>query len=336
MRRLRERRPASFFRGGELPRLLTMVGMLGVLFLIMQRARDPNTWSWFANDDSIAQKPVDSVAQQPPESIPAEPAAEAAPLPAGPTDTDPEEQEAAREELSAVTDRAPLAADEMPAYWRLWAWQSRQSIADLQKRADKNVTFRDLWNEPDRYRGKLVELRVHLRRTIKVDNVAANDLGVTSLHEVFGWNSGSQPNWFWMVVGELPPGMSSGENIYEEATFIGYFLKLLPYEDREGHTRATPLLIGRLIWHPAPSRPLAASDEWRWTWYLAAGLLALFALRWGLVLWARKRPARAFEETIGSADDRAVESWLSGEEHPPTEDAGNADQESPIDDGDRK
>ena len=90
-----------------------MVGMLGVLFLIMQRARDPNTWSWFAE--------VDSVAQNPPESIPAEPAGEAAPLPAGPTDSDPQEQDAAREELSAITDRAPLAADEMPAYWRLWA-----------------------------------------------------------------------------------------------------------------------------------------------------------------------------------------------------------------------
>src|SRR5947199_4340524 len=54
---------------------------------------------------------------------------------------------------------------------------------------------------------------------------------------------------------------SLGQNIYEEATFVGYFLKLLPYEDHQGKTLATPLLIGRLIWHPLAANPLARSDE---------------------------------------------------------------------------
>ncbi len=306
MRRLHDRRPATFFRGAEFARLLTLVAMLGVLFMLMQRAGDPQTWKWFAPDDTVAQAP------SLPERLPPKSSAPRV----GPTDSDPLEQDAAREELAAIADRVPLAADEMPAYWRLWAWQSRQTAVELQKRADKKVTFRDLWNEPKRYRGKLVEFPVHLRRTLTVDDVAQNDLGVQKLYEVFGWNTSSQPNWYWMVVGDLPPSMPSGDNVYEEATFVGYFLKLLPYEDHEGHTRATPLLIGRLIWHPTPSNPLAGRDDWQWTWYLAAALLSLFVIRWGLVLWGRTRIAPSMEESVGSADDQAVEAWLTSDSGP--------------------
>jgi hypothetical protein len=36
------------FAGSELPRLMTMIVMLGVIFMLITRARIPSTWSWFA------------------------------------------------------------------------------------------------------------------------------------------------------------------------------------------------------------------------------------------------------------------------------------------------
>src|SRR6478752_5418576 len=43
MRRLHDRRPATLFRGAELPRLMTMIVMLGVIIMLMTRFKDPAT-----------------------------------------------------------------------------------------------------------------------------------------------------------------------------------------------------------------------------------------------------------------------------------------------------
>jgi hypothetical protein len=284
--------------------------MLGVLVMLMQWARDPKTWRWIAPDDEVAQA-------EPEIDVPP-PIEEKSPIDdvriaAGPTDLDPAERESAREEFQAVADKAPLAPEEMPAYWRLMAWTLHQSTAEMRKRAEQDVTYQDLWNQPDKWRGKLIELPLHLQRTITVNDPVENELGLKTLYEAWGWNSNSQPYTYWLILPELPPGMPRGENVLEEATFVGYFFKLIPYEDRQGKQRATPLVIGRLVWHPAPDNPLARRDEWTWTWYVAAALLALFALRWGLALWGRiaRGPSDA---PAAAGQDAAVESWLAGED----------------------
>ena len=170
----------------------------------------------------------------------------------------------------------------------LWAWHRGHRLL-ISAACGQSL---EIWEQaPDRYRGKLVELRVHLRLAIIIDNVAANDLGVTSLHEVFGWNSGSQ-QLVLDGVDELPsmPGQHT-----RGSTFVGYFLKLLPYEDREAHPRAA--VDWPLDRHPAPRRVVVAR-QWTWTWY-GGGLIALFALRWG---WCSgpARPARHSEPSAQS------------------------------------
>jgi hypothetical protein len=301
MRRFRDRRPTTLFRGSELPRLLTMVVMLGVLWLLVDRAADPNTWRWIAPGEPAAP----GVARTPDQVTDDRPSE-------GPTDEDTLEQDAAGEEFQAVTDKAPLAKEEMPAYWRLMAWQEHQSTSELQRRSKKSVTYSQLFHDPESWRGKLVEIPMHLRRTARVDNVTANPLNLKTMYEVWGWTSDSQPYWYWLVCPQLPPGMPQGQSIYEEATFVGYFLKLLSYEDHQGKQLATPLLIGRLVWHPEPANPLARRDEWTWPWLAAIGLAAIFLVRWGVHFSLRRRNAKALEGNTRSVDDAAVESWLEG------------------------
>jgi len=308
MRRIRDRRPSTLFRGSELPRLLTLVVMLGVLFLLVGRARDPGMWRWFA-PDAGTERPgaakADRAQDNRDDVVAADPDAR------GPTDEDADQRDEAREEFEAVTDKAPLSKEEMPAYWRLMEWQQHQSLAPMRARAQHDVTFKQLWQQPEKWRGRLVEIPVHLRQTAKVEDLAENALGLKTLDEVWGWNTDSQPYWYWLVCPRLPPAMPSGRNIYEEATFVGYFLKLLPYEDHQGKTLATPLLIGRLVWHPAASNSLVGSDEWGWPWWLAAATIAsLLVARWGLLkVIARKRAARG-PTWQQSGDQQTVDSWL--------------------------
>jgi hypothetical protein len=311
MRRVRERRPSTLFRGGEMPRLLTMIVMLGVLVLLFDRARDQNTWRWLAPD---APNPPATAPEAPESDTGADDAADGpAVAGSGLTDEDPQQLDAAREEFQAVTDKAPLAKEEMPAYWRLMEWQQTQSIKQLQKRATAGVTFREFWNEPQKWRGKLVQVSVHLRQTAKVDDAADNALGLKTIYEVWGWNSDSQPYCYWLVCPQLPPGMPSGSRIQEEGTFVGYFLKLLPYEDHLGKTSAIPLLIGQLVWHPMPNNSLVRSDDWTWEWLLAGGLAALFVARWVLA-FADRRRARATPGRLHPDDGPSVEAWLDGAE----------------------
>ena len=123
-----------------------------------------------------------------------------------------------------------------------------------------------------------MQIPLHLNRTADVNDLADNELGLQSMHEVWGWNSDSQPYWYWLVVPELPPGMPKGD-IQEEATFVGYFLKLLPYEDHRGKSLATPLLIGRLIWHPSAARS-AESQAWSWEWLALGAVVVLLGCAW--------------------------------------------------------
>jgi hypothetical protein len=321
MRRVRDRRPSTLFRGGELTRLATLGVMLGVLVLLISRARDPNTWRWLAPDaaEESSGESKAKASESRDEVVASDPAA------SGQTDRDAEERDAAREEFQAISDKTPLAKEEMPAYWRLMAWQQHESLKELRSRAKKDITFNQLWQQPQKWRGRLLEIPVHLRQTAAVEDLADNALGMQSMHEVWGWNSDSQPYWFWLVCPRLPPGMPVGGNIYEEATFVGYFLKLIPYEDHQGISRATPLLIGRLIWHPVADNPLARSDEWTWPWLVAGVLAVLFAARWGLRLAGQRTKVRAGRTPSALADDQTVAAWLEQAKDEPLDDHDELD-----------
>ena len=322
MRRTRDRRPASLFRGAELPRLMTMVVMLGVLFLLFDLARDQRTWRWIA-PGALAEAPAAEAADR--LAISADDGAHG-----GLTDLDSLERDAAREEFGAVTDKTPLGKEEMPAYWRLMAWEQHQSTAELRQRAAKDVSFRELWQQPDKWRGRLVELPLHLGRTAKVEELADNELGMKTLYEVWGWNSNSQPYWYWLVCPNLPPGMPEGA-IQEEVTFVGYFLKLIPYEDHQGKTLAAPLLIGTLVWHPIANGAPESRDDWtRWAYPVVIVVGVLVVLQaWMSVAWRRRKAALQRALQWGS-NDRTVESWLDhAEEAVDADIAASGGHESP-------
>ena len=181
--------------------------------------------------------------------------------------------------------------------------------------------------------GGLVRIPLHLRQTAEQKDLAENSLGLTSSYEAWGWTDDSQPYFYWVVCSQFPPGMPRGKNIYAEATFVGYFLKLLPYEDHEGIQRATPLLIGKLIWHPTPDGQAANAQEWTWPWIAAGGVLILFVVRW--VVWFARAGSRSRAATDPIADLRSgdpgadggnVEDWL---EQAPDDRAANSGDHAP-------
>jgi len=272
--------------------------MLVILAMLIGRAREARNWQWLTGDGGDQTAAAAAHGQAAP--------ATAEPTPAtGPNDQDREEQEGAQEEFQAVTDRAALTAIEMPSYWRLAGWAHHSPLENLVPRARRDRTFRQFLEEPAKCRGELVRLRLHLNMVLPYD-ATENDLGVSKVYEAWGATDESRVNPYAVVFTELPPDMPTGERLSEEATFYGYFFKLIAYGAVDDKQRVAPLLIGRVVWHPLPA-PSTDSDSWSWAAMGLGGCLGAYLL-WRVAMLLGKRTRRRAD-----ADDDGgprLDAWL--------------------------
>ena len=303
MRRFEAKRGGPLFLRREWLRLVSMLCMLIVLYMMIQRARDERVWRWLANEGNgalpdVASERVASLASR--ESL--------EPLFEGPTDLDEDEAEAANELYTAISDRASLSVEEMPAYWRIWRWVRAQSLAQLRQRARRDLSLSHFLELPDKYRGQIVRLRLHLRRSLSWEiepEVKAG--GANVVYEAWGWSDES-PNFFCIVFTQPPGDMAIGPTVADEVTFYGYFLKLISYRDQQDKLRMAPLLIGRVERHaglpPAP-------NEGPWAlWMLVAGgfILLMIIMRWTRTYAFPSLPQQPPDKKAGRA---ALNQWLS-------------------------
>jgi hypothetical protein len=356
MRRNRLCPPGTLFHGNEWLRLATMIVMLGVIFLMIERSRDPNTWTWLAadtptgdvqnsppaeknglDDNNDTNKP-NSTKSPHPNPLPkgegtssidsmSETTKPASDLGlGGPSDQDPQEAEAVKEEFQAVSDGTlSIQREEMAAYHRLLKWTENQPLAEMLKRAKKDSVLTQFYQSPDKYRGQLFTLELNVRRILKY-----SDNGI-ALYEVWGWTSESR-TWLYVgVVIDLPKGMPIGPDVYENATLVGYFFKMQGYLEAGAKPHAAPLqaplFVGRLIWRPT-EKPQAQHADGFWGLFLLIAFLAFITFRWGLLLWDRIRRSPAVPAGPAKSNSKAVEDWLANtqsdnltEEDKPQEDA---------------
>ena len=197
----------------------------------------------------------------------------------------------------------------MPAYWRCLKWARAQSFAQLDQRAIHGLVYTQLWEQPDKYRGKLIRLRLHLQRILDWE-APENSAGVRRVYEAWGWTDESKSFPYVVVLSDVPKGIPLGDNLHEEGLFVGYFLKTMAYT-AYNRNRSSPLLLGRMEWLPstAPAHPIVGRRDWVWitavgipvvllivagTWYPDAPLSVRRSFR------PRRRPTRRKWKT-GSA-----------------------------------
>jgi hypothetical protein len=324
MRRYQQSPPRVFFRGNELMRLLTMVGMLGVLLLLIVRSADPHTWSWLVNDNGVVNQyetttsagdtnnnENKSGSSETNVSSQADISNAKLPITNEVADEDPEEADAAKEQFQAVLDGTEkLEIQEMFAYRRVLSWVQNQTFAEMNRRASKEAILNRFYQTPDKYRGQLFkfDLTANLIR-----NLDEKYNGV-DLYDVWG-TTGESGQWFYnCVVEDIPKEMPVGRNVYEKVTFVGYFFKLQGYQPAGAKPNAAPLkaplFVGRLIWYRDATPPPRQMD-WSWGLLLLAGFLIILIIRWGLLLWGSRR--RLFAPSIApeKSADNPVDDWLA-------------------------
>jgi hypothetical protein len=250
--------------------------------------------------------------------------------PPEPLDEDPAELEKFEYESKGLTDSAPLAKEEMLSYWRLMRWEQSQSPEEMLKRARGNVYYGDLLERPQDFRGALIKVKLHVVQVRQHEDLPDNPLGIKANYQAVGWNDASQAHFYFCIFTDLPKGMHVGSRVYDEGTFVGYFLKTLVYEDGKGSRIKAPILIGQMLFHPAVTVP-RNETEWMWPWIAGGVCLVLYAARWGWKFAFGRQPEPAIRGILSRrdvADEEAegidIEEWLEQAEAPAAENEINS------------
>ena len=253
-----------------------------------------------------SQPEASPAAQQPPAAAPRR----ASQPPPPPTDQDPEEIEAAREEYQAISDKDILRAEEMPLYWRMIGWQEQQSFAQLEKRSRRDLMFAHLFDRPADHRGQILRLKLRLVRSLSYEE--ENSRGVQQrLYEAWGHTDESRPEPYVIVLTSLPTDFPIGHDIEEEVTFCGYFVKLMAYRARDDKPRASPLLVGKLMWQKRASGTNLSDSSWPTILLIGGAILALAAVRFGLSFLPRRTRVVRPPQLDNLPDDAVpIEDWL--------------------------
>jgi len=316
MRRRRRIRAFGPFASDPTSALLRMGTLLIVLGLIYSWASKPQSWKWLESDSG---KPAASddrgwegaLAQAGPATEKTRTGSGSSDIefvvPAA-TDLDKAEWEKSAKLFEAVSDKTVLAPEEMSAYWRCMKWARAQTFAEMDRRAARNVAYQRLIEEPDKYRGRLLRLRLHILRILDWD-AHENSAGVKHVYEAWGWTD--QSNALYVAVfSELPAEMKLGDGQQQEGVFVGYFLKNLGYQ-AFNRNRIAPLLVGRMqrVASAAPA-PLVARADWNWLWVIAIVFVAIgFSAAW--LRLRRVRPASAAAPT--PTHEAEMEEWFRSE-----------------------
>ncbi len=293
------------------PRLTTAIIMLVIVGLVYQQAKDARNWRWLAAQE-VNQKAVAPVENRPgwQETV----------IDA-PHDVNPEELRSGRMELEAVLDKAALHQFDMTAYYRHLKWARAQSFEELEPRAKTDFVYAQMCQNPDRYRGQLVRLRLHVGKILRHDDIPENSSRATQLFELWGRTDESKSHPYCVIAPEVPNWFQiGGDNAREECVFVGYFIKLLAYDISGNKRRIAPMLVGRIRPLSVPLANDRANDWSAVEWGIGAlviGLVGFGAWR-AMSLSRQTRSLRT--STASSADD--VESWLVA---PAVEEAAVAD-----------
>ncbi len=207
---------------------------------------------------------------------------------AGPNDLDDEEAARSTELLGLVTDGSPLKPREMPAYWQLMQWSQTASTAELDQRALHDVPFTQLCEQPAKYRGKLISMRLHVRRVLQYD-APVNPLELHDVYEAWGWTDESRSFPYVVVFSQCPKGLPIGTEVQGEANFVGYFLKVMKIEGAKNNARGAPLLIGRMQLASPPVAPKQDSLDPAVFWWILGGTAAVA----GFSVWRALRSKSA-------------------------------------------
>jgi hypothetical protein len=284
----------------ERRRLLVLILMLGIVVVLIGRASDPALWRWFdmvlsppqdAGASTLIDNRLDAAAQSEGILIKGE----------GGSGNGKDEGAAKSKKQStmasvgprdfeAVRDDTPSTRDEQACSLRLLDVLNKTNPEALSQASLGPVTYAQLFQQPNQYRGRLVSVSGVVHRANRV-KLFPNDFGLKEYYQVWLWPSDNPSSPVVVYCLRLPKGFPTGMEFAEEAKVTGFFFKRWAYQAKDVIRTAPMLLAQTLQWQ---KRPVMAPPEPAETWPISlvvcgAALLAMLAAWY---VYVRTRPTR--------------------------------------------
>lgn len=280
-------RPAPFFQGSELPRLLILAVLMVAGWVL--------AWRYVLKPAQPAEPPV-TVAGRP-EPVVADRSVE----------------------FETVRDRTPMSFRDNAAYALLLDRARRKTPSELAAASRRDLVLTHLWEHPELYRGVPIHLLGTAMRVLRYESKLSKN---GWLYEAWIITPETSRVPYACVFEDAPKGLPIGPDISERVVFNGYFLKIMKYAAGDVD-RGAPVLVGRIGWEPraasAPAEHDGMSPTLRWTLIALAAMFFVSLARW-LVQLRRfvARPERS--ESIqkirtDELDPVALDEWVQAVAH---------------------
>ena len=313
--RLPEKRP-SRERHTILPmRVGLLMLLLAAVLVAMQQARNPNTWRWLFGPGQAAPQAekIDTRLDAPPQPPPArQGVVRIAKAQAVPSAAEEQQQgffPGVRPELLAkVRDNTIWRGEEHEAFFHLLRLLKQTPEQQLWPRARRNVSFVQLFRQPEVYRGHLVYLRGRARRAVW-EQAPENQFGIQRYAFLVLQLDDHPMDPTLVYALELPEGFPTGPRIDEPVELVGFFYKRKAYLAQDT-VRTAPLVLAKTLrWQPP--EPVQAVDQTAGrTLLLWVGAAAVVALVVVVLLWKSQPPGARPPVELSPEEHRRVEEQL--------------------------
>jgi hypothetical protein len=292
-------RPAEFFRGSELSRLLILASIMVAGWVLF--------WNFTQKRPPLTEPPI--TATEKPEPVVADRSME----------------------FETVTDRTPMSFRDNAGYALLLTRAREKTPEELAALSRRDVVLAHLWKNPDLYRGVPIHLLGTALRVLRYES----KLSKTGwLYEAWIVTPDDSKFPFCCIFEKAPTGLPIGGNISERVVFNGYFLKLMKYQAGDV-ARGTPVLVGRIGWDAPTSTPADdTNNRLKWSLWVICAMFFVSLGRWifqlqRLFTAPKLSPKLPPNEEIDPVSLNAWAQSLASEDDEPGSDRWDADDEMP-------
>ena len=198
-----------------------------------------------------------------------------------------------KEPFSRIEDNTYFRPEERAAWFAAFAELAESSSAELKARSLGEVTYAQLLQQPEVYRGKVVTLRGTVLRE-EVQQPSENPLGMINYHRLWLGPTGGG-NWpFVVYCRHLPSDFPRGDGLLAKVEVEGIFFKNWSFAHDDGLGLAPVVLANDLRWIQSPKPIRRPSITLRAAvWGSVAAAVVALAVVWLALRKTARRPRNA-------------------------------------------
>ncbi|MDZ7617162.1 MAG: hypothetical protein U1E05_09170 [Patescibacteria group bacterium] len=192
--------------------------------------------------------------------------------------------------LGTVRDDAFFRAAEYDAWFHLFQILAKTDPAELARASEGRVSFVQLFQQSNDYRGRLVSLKGTVRRAFPL-RPPKNDYGIDRYYQLWLFTDDNPSSPVILYCLEIPEDFPTGMTLVEPVEVVGFYFKRLAYEAADTLRTAPTLLARGIQWQPAPATepvgPPSSGSPW-----MVLGVAAAFSAAIVAYVYLKTRPIR--------------------------------------------